>query len=173
MSVARLFAIALLIAVPAAPTLAQEMSAGDIVKALTPKKPGVTRSLSDRGLQVTQADAAAAPSIDMRVQFAYDSADLENEAELTLAALGQALSDPRLINYRFEIVGHTDAKGSAAYNLDLSKRRAASVVDYLVANYNLPADRIVAIGKGESDPANPVDPEAAENRRVEIVNIGQ
>ena len=78
--VVRILAVALLVAAPAVPTLAQEMSANDIVKALTPKAPGVTRSLGGRGIAVSPAEAQAAPSIDMRVQFAYDSADLENEA---------------------------------------------------------------------------------------------
>lgn len=142
-----------------------ELSSDDIVRALTPEE-------ASRGLTVTEADKDEAPSISMRVQFAYDSDELENEAILTLRALGKALRDERLEDYRFEIIGHTDGKGSDAYNLDLSKRRAASVVEHLVFFHNVDRNRLVAIGMGEQDPINTADPDAAENRRVEIINIG-
>jgi len=142
-----------------------ELSSDDIVKALTPDEPS-------RGLKVTEADKEKAPSISMRVQFAYDSDELENEAILTLRALGKALRDERLKDYKFEIIGHTDGKGSDAYNLELSKRRAASVVEHLVFFHNVDRNRLVAIGMGEQDPINTADPDAAENRRVEIINIG-
>jgi len=148
------------------PALAQDNpDASDIVDALTPKE-------RNRGLKVTEADKDEAPSISMRVQFAYDSDELENEAILTLRALGAALRDPRLKDYKFQIIGHTDAKGSDAYNLELSKRRAASVVEHLVFFHNIDRERLLAVGMGEQDPINKADPEAAENRRVEIINIG-
>lgn len=142
-----------------------EMSSDDIVDALTPKE-------ANRGLKVTEVNKDEAPSISMRVQFAYDSDELENEAILTLRTLGKALRDERLKDYKFEIIGHTDAKGSDDYNLELSKRRAAAVVEHLVFFHNVDRGRLVAVGMGESDPINPADPEAAENRRVEIINIG-
>jgi outer membrane protein OmpA-like peptidoglycan-associated protein len=142
-----------------------ELSSDDIVDALVPKE-------ASRGLKVTEANKDEAPSISMRVQFAYDSDELENEAILSLRALGAALRDKRLEDYKFEIIGHTDAKGSDEYNLELSKRRAAAVVEHLVFFHNVDRNRLVAIGMGESDPINPNDPDAAENRRVEIINIG-
>ncbi len=148
-------------------SLAQDdLSSDQIVDALTPKEG------PNRGLKVKPGDKAEAPSISMRVQFAYDSDELENEAILTLRALGAALRDSRLKDYRFQIIGHTDAKGSDAYNLDLSQRRAASVVEHLVFFHSVDRGRLMAIGKGESEPINAADPEAAENRRVEIINIG-
>lgn len=150
---------------PAA-TAQDDLSPDAIVDALTPGK-----SL-DRGITVTETNKGEAPSISMRVQFAYDSDELENEAILSLRALGAALRDPRLASYRFEIIGHTDAKGSAEYNLELSKRRAAAVVEHLVFFHNVDRKRLVAIGMGEGDPINKSDPDAAENRRVEIINIG-
>ncbi|MDP3315124.1 MAG: OmpA family protein [Devosia sp.] len=161
----RIVAIGLLLG--AAPlAIAQEnFSANDIVDALTPKE-------KTRGLTVTETNIDEAPSISMRVQFAYDSDELENEAILAMRALGAALRDERLKDYRFQIIGHTDAKGSDAYNLELSKRRAAAVVEHLVFFHNVDAGRLVAIGMGETDPTNTADPDAAENRRVEIINIG-
>jgi outer membrane protein OmpA-like peptidoglycan-associated protein len=143
----------------------EELSSDAIVDALTPKE-------ANRGLKVTEVNRDEAPSISMRVQFAYDSDELENEAILTLRTLGKALRDERLRGYKFEIIGHTDAKGPDAYNLELSKRRAAAVVEHLVFFHNVDRNRLVAVGMGESDPINEPDPEAAENRRVEIINIG-
>ena len=143
-----------------------DLSTNDIVDALTPKKS------VNRGIKVNKANTDEAPSISMRVQFAYDSDELENEAILSLRALGAALRDPRLADYKFEIIGHTDGKGSDEYNLELSKRRAAAVVEHLVFFHNVDRNRLVAIGMGEEDPINKADPDAAENRRVEIINIG-
>lgn len=163
-AVGLLFGLTSPVLAPAA--LAQDdLDSSDIVDALTPKE-------VNRGLKVTESNKEQAPSISMRVQFAYDSDELENEAILTLRALGAALRDPRLKDYKFEIIGHTDAKGSDAYNLELSKRRAASVVEHLVFFHNIDRKRLLAVGMGEQDPINKADPDAGENRRVEIINIG-
>ena len=163
----RIAAIGLLLGLsPLAQTFAQDdISSDDIVNALTPKE-------ASRGLKITETNKDQAPSISMRVQFAYDSDELENEAILSLRALGAALRAPRLKDYKFEIIGHTDAKGSAEYNLELSKRRAAAVVEHLVFFHHVDRARLVAIGMGEKDPINQDDPDAAENRRVEIINVG-
>jgi outer membrane protein OmpA-like peptidoglycan-associated protein len=161
----RIAAIGLLLGAAPLAMAQDNFSANDIVDALTPKE-------KTRGLTVTETNKDEAPSISMRVQFAYDSDQLENEAILSMRALGAALRDQRLKDYRFEIIGHTDAKGSDAYNLELSKRRAAAVVEHLVFFHNVDPDRLVAIGMGETDPTNTADPDAAENRRVEIINIG-
>lgn len=59
-------------------------------------------------------------------------------------------------NLKIEIRSHTDERGSDKYNLDLSERRAKSVVDYLIAN-GIPAERLVAKGYGESMPAEVKD----------------
>jgi OOP family OmpA-OmpF porin len=66
------------------------------------------------------------------------------------------------------IEGHTDAYGSAEYNLELSRRRAVSVMRYLVG-HGIDASRLVAVGKGKTSPmtANPFD---GRNRRVQFVN---
>ena len=88
----------------------------EIIEALTPRA-GITRGLSQtrsfkgaRGVKVTAA-AKVAPSIDLKVSFAFDSARLDNESLLTLDVLGRALASPALKGQRIEIVGHTDAKG--------------------------------------------------------------
>ncbi|MER8823052.1 OmpA family protein [Mesorhizobium sp. M0991] len=166
---------------PAATVSAQEEpDSQTIIEALVPKpadngttpKPGV-RGL--RGLEVSEpkADPAKPPSIDIRVTFAFDSAQLDDNATITLRRLGTALSDPRLANYTFMIGGHTDAKGTDEYNQDLSERRAQSIVSYLVSQMNVDERRLVARGYGESQLFDAANPEDGINRRVQIVNLGE
>ena len=87
-----------------------------------------------------------------------------------LARLAQALVSPELADGRFRIEGHTDARGAAAYNQRLSAARAEAVAHFLVQR-GVAADRVQAVGRGSSEPANPRDPIAAENRRVHVVNL--
>jgi hypothetical protein len=65
-------------------------------------------------------------------------------------------------------MGHTDAKGSAAYNQTLSEQRAASVRKYLVQRFPLQPDALVSVGLGETQLKRPAEPTAGINRRVEI-----
>lgn len=69
------------------------------------------------------------------------------------------------------IEGHTDAHGSAEYNLELSKRRAVAVMRYLVG-HGIDASRLVAVGKGKTSPLV-ADPFDGRNRRVQFVNGGE
>ena len=101
------------------------------------------------------------------IEFAFDSAKLLPEAEPILRDLAAALkSDPAP---RIEIEGHTSSEGSESYNLDLSKRRAAAVVEALVKQ-GVAASRLRGVGRGEADPIAPETTEAGRslNRRVEI-----
>ncbi|MDP6952713.1 MAG: OmpA family protein [Alphaproteobacteria bacterium] len=149
--------------------VADEPSTEEIVRSLMPEPR--TRSL--RGVDVEGgSEPAGPPSIDLQVQFAYDSAALGTDAQLVLQHLGEALSDPRLAEYSFVIAGHTDARGSDAYNLDLSQRRANTVRDFLAARYGIARTRMMALGHGETQLADPGNPDAAINRRVQVVNIG-
>jgi len=71
------------------------------------------------------------------------------------------------------IVGHTDADGADAANLDLSQRRAASVKNELVKSFGVNGDRLVTDGMGESQPvaANDTPANKALNRRVEFIKL--
>ena len=73
-----------------------------------------------------------------------------------------------------QIEGHTDSKGSDAYNRQLSQRRAQSVMQYLAQKLGVPHDRLIPVGKGESEPIadNGVAAGRQKNRRVQIVNLG-
>ena len=130
------------------------------------ERPPLTRSLSVRKIGVL----APKPAIDLKIAFAYDSADLLPEGAGLLDRLGQALAHPRLTGDRFLIGGHTDAKGSDDYNRRLSERRAEAVRRYLVERAGIGPERLLAQGFGETRLADPSRPEDGINRRVEIVN---
>lgn len=74
---------------------------------------------------------------------------------------------------KVKIVGHTDGDGADAANLDLSKRRAASVKAELVKTFNVNGDRLVTDGMGETKPVAPNDSPSnkALNRRVEFIKM--
>lgn len=76
-------------------------------------------------------------------------------------------------NVKVKIVGHTDADGQDSANLDLSKRRAASVKAELAKSFGVSADRIETDGLGETKPVAPNDTPVnkALNRRVEFVKL--
>ena len=108
-------------------------------------------------------------SCDVSVQLTYkfDSAELTNEDKVALD--GTAANLQRLKFIGGEAGGHTDSTGDDAYNLDLSKRRAQSAVDYLVAK-GIDASRITVAGYGEARPVadNATAEGRAKNRRVEL-----
>jgi len=72
-----------------------------------------------------------------------------------------------------KIVGHTDADGSDASNLELSKKRAASVMNTLVDEFGIASSRLETDGMGESEPVgdNGTTEGKAQNRRVEFIKI--
>jgi outer membrane protein OmpA-like peptidoglycan-associated protein len=111
------------------------------------------------------------PAIDLEVFFNFDSAEITPEALAILKKLGAALSDEKLKGSVFLVGGHTDAKGSDAYNLALSDQRAKSVAGFLIENFHLDPKQLVAIGFGEEKLKNKENPLAAENRRVQVVNM--
>ncbi|MFO7620856.1 MAG: OmpA family protein [Bacteroidales bacterium] len=74
---------------------------------------------------------------------------------------------------RIKITGHTDSDGDDAMNLDLSKRRATNVKQYLVNEFQIESNRIESDGKGETEPiiANSSPENKAKNRRVEFIKL--
>jgi outer membrane protein OmpA-like peptidoglycan-associated protein len=117
--------------------------------------------------------SANLPTIDLHVFFDFDSAGISENAAIDLAKLGEALTSDRLKGQKFLLAGHTDAKGPDAYNQSLSEQRANAVRAFLVENYGLGAQQLIAAGYGEENLATPDTPEAAENRRVQIVRLSQ
>lgn len=166
-----------------APTTPQEPSVDSIIDSLkadaTDTAQGQTRALRPGAASMATSapaptvtkPAAKAASINMQINFDFNSDRISGTSEHTMATLAKALASPQLENRSFTVIGHTDGKGSAAYNKALSDRRAASVRRYLIDN-GVSASRLRAIGKGKSELLNPSDPFAAENRRVEVLATG-
>jgi OOP family OmpA-OmpF porin len=102
------------------------------------------------------------------VTFGFDKAILTKDDKDQLDTFAQQLGSAK--SYILEVTGGTDSIGSAAYNYDLSNRRADSVVQYLAAKYGVAAHRFYLIGIGkdkEVAPNNTADGRK-QNRRVEI-----
>ena len=148
----------------------------------TPRSAGEQRVLtkirSSKTRQLTASERAevadiakSKPSIDLEVYFDYNSSEISSAAEPNLRTLGKALTNPDLRGSVFLIAGHTDAKGGADFNQRLSERRAASVKKFLQDNYDIPDDSVATAGYGREQLKNQADPYAAENRRVQIVNL--
>ena len=99
--------------------------------------------------------------------FEFDKAVLKSSSYAELNRLAKVLKNTNTSS--IEIGGHTDDKGTSAYNLELSEQRAAAVVTYLVTK-GVDAAKLKAIGYGESKPLvkNSSDENRAVNRRVEF-----
>jgi outer membrane protein OmpA-like peptidoglycan-associated protein len=153
----------------------EDLKAKEIICHLDPKCPKLTsRSLAveKRGVQVEGEVKEGPPSVDLYVNFAFNSAELLQDARITLDQLGEALRDPRLSAYSFKIAGHTDAKGTVEYNQALSERRAEAVAAYIVKNFGIAPARLSTTGYGKSRLLEPSRPEDGVNRRVQVINVG-
>lgn len=109
-------------------------------------------------------------SLDLWVEFEFDSAELTSKGLLQAKEMAGAMLFPEFEGRRFKLVGHTDVIGPAEYNLDLSNRRASRLRVWLVDRYGLRAGMLEAEGRGEEEPVSkgttPTD--HARNRRVEV-----
>ncbi|HCR38230.1 MAG TPA: hypothetical protein DIV80_01915 [Synergistaceae bacterium] len=104
------------------------------------------------------------------ILFDHDKATLQQSSDKQLQHIvTMMMENPEL---RMEVQGHTDSQGSDDYNLDLSQRRAETVVAYLTL-FGIAEERLMPRGYGESKPVDTNDTEAgrAKNRRVELVSI--
>ncbi|WP_426126121.1 OmpA family protein [Pararhizobium sp. PWRC1-1] len=112
-----------------------------------------------------------AATVNLAVNFHFGSAELTPQAQRLLDNVGMALQSSDLVSYRFLIGGHTDATGNDSENLDLSRARAASTTQYLLAHYKIDPRRLVLRAFGETALLFPADPEDGRNRRVEISTL--
>jgi len=122
----------------------------------------------DEGLFVLTGDRVV---LDDRVLFQTARAHVQHSARPLLEAVVRMFAaHPQWDRVRIE--GHTDERGDAAFNLDLSERRARAVRSVLVA-MGLPEERIEVVAFGESRPREVGETEEAraQNRRVELVMI--
>jgi OmpA-OmpF porin, OOP family len=104
------------------------------------------------------------------VFFDFDKAALKAEGKNALAALAEQVAKDAYVR-KIEIVGHTDNIGTEAYNQVLSEKRARAAADHLVS-LGVSPNKIVVIGKGESEAKGRTAAERAKDRRV-IVDVHQ
>jgi len=115
-----------------------------------------------------EAPAPKAGVVGFRINFAFNSDVIPDDGRAFVERIGELMqAEPQLA---IRIEGHTDAVGSDAYNLDLSKRRALAVALYLVNNLGISEDRLAVVGKGKTEPLTD-DPYDAANRRVQFARI--
>ena len=155
---------------PVAPSCADLDDDGDGVNNCDDKCPD-----SQPGQTIGPDGCPVPVSIDLKgVNFDFDKATLRSDAVAILSEATEILK--RYPDLRVEVAGHTDSKGTDAYNQKLSERRATTVYDYLTKN-GVSASRLVGpIGYGESRPIAPNtnpdgsdNPEGrAKNRRTEL-----
>ena len=102
------------------------------------------------------------------VLFGFDQSSISGDARTNLDNLVTVLD--KYPDTDIEVQGHTDSKGSKAYNQSLSERRAGAVSGYLTGK-NITASRVVIKGFGETLPkyANDTDEGRTQNRRVEFL----
>lgn len=135
---------------------------------------------SSRGIAISEeersklADAVKdMPVQDMEIPFELNSSEIAPSARSNIEALGKALQNAELKGVSFLLAGHTDATGSAPYNQTLSERRAQRVRQLLIDEYKLTNEQFIAVGYGPERLKNPKSPRSSENRRVQIVNLGE
>jgi len=105
------------------------------------------------------------------IYFDVNKDVVKPESYGTLKGIADVLKENPAV--RVKIVGHTDSDGADAANLDLSKRRGASVKAELVKNFGIDASRLESDGLGETKPVSPNDTPSnkAMNRRVEFIKL--
>ena len=105
------------------------------------------------------------------IYFDVNKDVVKPESYGTLKGIADVLKENAAV--KVKIVGHTDSDGADAANLDLSKRRGASVKDALVKDFAIDASRLESDGMGETQPVAPNDTPVnkALNRRVELIKL--
>lgn len=156
---------------PGVPEVAFETLVLDLNANSVTSTPAPPPQAPDYSAPVPPGASLALPAVAITVAFDFDSATIRADQIGKVVTLATALQDPALANTAFAVIGHTDARGSGAYNCTLSERRASEVAQALrSAAVPLP---LYPVGFGEHVLKNPVSPEAAENRRVTFLRLPQ
>jgi outer membrane protein OmpA-like peptidoglycan-associated protein len=106
------------------------------------------------------------------IYYDYNKADIRPDAALELDKLIKIMNDNPTM--KIELSSHTDSRGSDSYNVELSKKRAKSAVDYMISK-GIPKTKLISKGYGETKPLNHCgndvkcsDEEYQINRRTEF-----
>ncbi|WP_109465050.1 OmpA family protein [Albibacillus kandeliae] len=185
--IANSLTVALVVALPAGAMsqTADQMTAEQITEAFKKQKtrglvivPSSQQASSDTAAATTVAPTTPAAynavdqadQVNVQIKFDFDSATLRDDQKEKLATLCQVMQDVDVSV--FQIIGHTDSSGSAEYNQRLSLLRAEEVKRHMVSDCGIDANRLEAVGLGESAPFDATDPRADVNRRVEFQALG-
>lgn len=157
---------------------ARNLSADTADADLKKDMPDFIRDGVARGLKIeerkeldTYVTTYERPVLNIVIAFDLNSYQISKNAEKVLIELAAALAAPELEGSKFALAGHTNSSGSAVHNQKLSEQRALAVKTFLAA-YKVQPERLIAAGYGEERPKQGLDPANADNRRVEIVNLG-
>lgn len=128
------------------------------------------RQMAGTGVEVERQGNNIMLNMPSGITFDFDRYDLKSEFRPVLDNLASTLNEYN--QTRIEVTGHTDSKGTDAYNQTLSQNRANAVAGYL-GGRGVASSRMVVTGAGESRPvaSNDTDSGRAENRRVEITLV--
>ncbi|CAA7614600.1 OmpA/MotB domain-containing protein [Candidatus Terasakiella magnetica] len=120
--------------------------------------------------QPQQQMAVSEQAVGFPINFDLGSANIRPESVAFLESIaGLMVKDPSI---RLLVEGHTDASGNYMKNLDLSRARAYSVMNYLVSRFGIQPQRLQAMGKGPMEPLDASNPYNPSNRRVQFRVIG-
>ncbi len=129
------------------------------------------RGLDEEPAVIEQSEAREQILATPGLAFDSNSFEINDESRSSLEKVAEALNaDPYA---RAVIEGHTDDRGDAAFNLELSRKRADAVMMYLVDEFDIDPSQLSAIGYGEERPVadNETEANRRKNRRVEVVVI--
>lgn len=128
------------------------------------------RQMAGTGVEVERQGDNIMLNMPSGITFDFDRYDLKSEFRPVLDNLASTLNEYN--QTRIEVTGHTDSKGTDAYNQTLSQNRANAVAGYL-GGRGVASSRMVVTGAGESRPVASNDTESgrAQNRRVEITLV--
>lgn len=137
----------------------------DIIEDKSMKEDKIT---IDAEAMAREIDSSGSVSI-QEIYFDTGKATLKAESEVALEEIAKFINQESGVH--FYVVGHTDSRGELDYNMDLSDKRAESVVNALVTDYNVDANRLAPKGVGPLAPiaTNDTQEGRTQNRRVEIV----
>ena len=137
----------------------------------------IFRVIGEKRIQVRGVDeivdSGLAPKAAAMIYFDFNSARIQPESHALLDEWGKALNRRELFDAVIQVGGHTDSKGSSAYNDQLSLRRAHAVAAYLRKWHDIDTHRLSVKAYGESRPidSNASEQGRAKNRRVEFVRV--
>ena len=128
----------------------------------------ITRGLQGRAVKLLQPDAK--PSVNITINFEYNSTKVTKDSAQNVDILAQALETEMMGDHLVTIVGHSDKRGQDEYNLSLSEQRADSIASTLIKMNPKLKTRLITEGKGEYEPLYAGNSEDIYllNRRIEV-----